>query len=152
MPVGADAEAPRAAVQRAESDHATEAQIFTHYLIGRECPATLADRYARGTALLHAHLARTDELAVTRFVVAHSWALPLLDAGAALTGKGQLLRARLQLMAAVLETTPEFANEFLPRVAPRWRVVAVVAWCGLLAVIKALAGAPLLMAVRRGTA
>ena len=89
---------------------------------------------------------------MTRFCVGHPWSLPLIDAAAALTGRAPLLRARLQLMAAVLETTPEFADDFLPRVRSRASVLATVAWSGIMAAGKALLGAPLLFVVRRTAA
>ena len=111
----------------------------------------LVDRYTHGASMRRADVG-ADELAVTRFVVAHPWSLPYLDAAAALMGRGRVLRGRLQLMAAVLETTPEFADDFLPRAAPRLRVIVTLTWCGLAAGFKALIGAPLLIAIQRGGA
>jgi len=150
VPVRADADATRRSANSAgATDLAREARIFTRYLVARDCPPPCADRFARGTVALHSGLARDDELAVTRFAVAHPWTLPLLDAGAAITGRGRLLRARLQLMAAVLETTPEFADDFLPRASSRARVLATLAWSGLSTALMAVVGAPLLYLVRR---
>jgi len=65
----------------------------------------------------------------------------LLDAASGLLRPGSLLRNKILLMAAILETSPAFADEFLPRDArPLGLLLALVAH-GTVAVARAALGA-----------
>jgi hypothetical protein len=55
-------------------------------------------------------------------------------------------------MAAVLETSPEFADEFLPRAVPPLRLFAGLALQGVRAVLRAAVGVPLYAAAARARA
>jgi len=124
-----------------------EARILARYLLSHECPDEVQERYARGTRTLHGALNARGELAVARFALEHPAALPFLDAAAALTGRGRLLRAKLQLMAAVLEASPRFVDEFLPRRTALWRAGLLATWIGAKSAFEAALGIPLLLAL-----
>src|SRR5207249_3660259 len=71
----------------------------------------------------------------------HPWSVSLLDAASGLLRPGSLLRNKILLMAAILETSPAFADEFLPRDArPLGLLLALVAH-GTVAVARAALGA-----------
>jgi hypothetical protein len=125
---------------------AAEAQALSCYLVGRPAAAHLATRYA---AALAAALGVGSPMhdPVGRFALSHRWSLPLLDAAAGVLAPHADLRRRLMVMAAVLETAPEHAYEFMPRSETRAGWIAVVVGHGLLAAGKFLLGAPLLLAL-----
>ena len=124
-----------------------EARVFTRYLLDRDCPEELAERY-EGACVARS---LADDDAVTAFVRWHAETLPFIDAAAALAGRADGLRARLQVMAAVLEASPHYADEFLD--APRSRTAAflVLAGHGVASAGKAAIGLPLLIALESDT-
>ena len=64
----------------------------------------------------------------------------MLDAAAGLLRPGGALRNRILLMAAILETTPEFADHFLPQHMGPLALVLHVGVAGTVAVLNALGG------------
>jgi hypothetical protein len=127
-----------------------EAVRFGRYLIGAPPSAELVDRYARA----HAHVGGLRESptpgdeAVLAFLRAHPWSLPLLDGGTALVGGAPLLRRKLLVMTAILETTPEHAEATLPAEGVSLpRLALRLGRAGVTAAVKLGAGAVLAAAV-----
>ena len=89
--------------------------------------------------------ARPREASVVGFVRRHPWSAAPLDAASGLLAPRGLLRAKVLIMAAVLETSREFAGEFLPSERPLGpaRLVAALAGLGLVGVVQVLLGAAL---------
>jgi hypothetical protein len=138
------------AVPEAELD--TEARTFTRYLVGRPPPPELVARYREANAVLFVDPTEPVDAAVVDFVRRHPWSVGLLDAAVGLRRPGSLLRNKILVMTAILETSPAFADEFLtPPVHP---VVLVLrtAVLGTLAVARALAGLALYPAAARARA
>lgn len=129
-----------------------EAAIFTRYLVGRPPPPVLVARYVEGNATLFAAVTDVREDAVVAFVRRHPWSVGLLDAAAGLVRPSGLLRGKILLMGAILETAPEFADEFLPRAVRPLALLARVVGHGLVAVGRALLGLPLWAAAARARA
>jgi hypothetical protein len=125
------------------SDHALarEARVLTRYLLGVDCPPELVERYARGRRAI-AETQGKDH--ASAFAFAHPWSLPALDAASAVIGRAPALRARLHLVAAVLETTPRFADAFLPRHASVLRTIVAIAALTAATALKATIGMPVL--------
>jgi hypothetical protein len=92
-----------------------EAAIFARYLVRRSPPADVVARYREAVQRLSLEGAGARDRALLAFVGRHPWSVGCLDAAAALVAPGSRLRQRLLVMAALLETTPEGAAEFLPR-------------------------------------
>lgn len=128
-------------------DDAHEAAVLARYLLDADCPPDLAARYAsafdRPAADAHSPAER-----VARFALGHPWSLPYIAAAAPFFSDGALLRSKLTLMTAILETTPRFAADFLPRDLGLARVASVVAAQSLLATLRLAAGVPLLLMTR----
>lgn len=121
-----------------------EARVFSRYLVGRVARSALLTRYADANrTLLPAPGSPRDE-AVVAFVRRHPWSASLLDAACGLVQPRARLREKILIMAAVLEASPDFADEFLPRTAPRTVLLARIAGLGCLAVGRALVGVLLL--------
>jgi hypothetical protein len=124
----------------------TEARAISRYLVGRECAPAMIERYEKGRALI---TGMPGNDAVTGFAFQHPWSLPFLDAAAAVARGGEVLRARVLLMAAVLEASPDFATEFLPREVGRGHLLMELAGNSLAAGARLAIGVPLLLLMRR---
>lgn len=126
------------------SDLEHEARLFGRYLVSRDPSETLVARYVRANTEL---LADEDD-AVVAFARRHPWSIAMLDASAGLFDAGSLLRKKLLLMTAIVETTPELAartepvDASLPRLAVRLGVAGaraaanVIGGLALTAVVK----------------
>jgi NADH dehydrogenase len=120
-----------------QADLLREAQVLSEHLLGRAASSELCRRYCEAChQLLGAETAR-------KIVGSRRWAVGLFDARDGLLDSGSLLRQKLLIMAAILEASPDFADEFLT--IPRSRVAAWSAlfWSGARAGLKAVFGIPL---------
>ncbi len=88
-----------------------EAASFGRYLLGRDIDAASCEAYDNAARALAYD--RTDR--ITRFAVREPWSIAPLDGALALLQADAPLRKKLLLMAAVLETRPEYCDDFLPR-------------------------------------
>lgn len=129
-----------------EADEAAltrEGFVLGRYLVGREPAPALVARYVAASRTLFAVATTPQDRAVVAWVHRHPWSLPFLDAAAALRAPTGLLRGKVLVMAAVLEASPEHAEDFLPAaVSPAglvWRLLV----SGTAAVMQALVGLPL---------
>ncbi|MCW5889098.1 MAG: hypothetical protein KIT14_00960 [bacterium] len=130
-----------------EATLAREGSLLGRYLVGREPSPALVARYVDAARTLFAPV--SDE-PVVAWMRRHPWSLPFLDAAAALRAPTGLLRGKVLIMAAILETSPEHADEFLPAVVSPVRLVWQLALSGTSAVLQALIGLPLWAIAARG--
>jgi NADH dehydrogenase len=127
---------------------ATEARLFAHYLLSVEADADICRRYATATSALFADAIDGD----VAFVRRHPWSLPLVDAATALLRPRSQVRQRVFLMAALLETSPRYAEFFLSPPPRRVRLLFGLARRGLSSSAKLLAGSLLLPFIRQHVA
>jgi hypothetical protein len=92
----------------------TEARILGRYLLGRQPTAVLSARYAEADRTVGDRGPNALDRRILAFGLAWPWSLASLDAACALLRPQSLLREKLIRLAAVLEASPEFADEFLP--------------------------------------
>ena len=123
-----------------ESALALEARVFTRYLVRQAPPAELVDRYREANRMLFADPVPPADAAIVRFVRRHPWSVSVLDAAVGLRRPGSLLRNKILVMAAILEASPTFADEFLPPTPRPVALVLRVLWFGTLAVVRAALG------------
>ena len=129
---------------------AAEARLFGRYLVGRDPTPIHVDRYVAASRAHFGDPLTSEDAAVLAWLRRHPWSVGMLDAAAGLFRPGGALRNRILLMAAILETTPEFADHFLPRQVGPLALALRVGVLGLVAVANALAGVALhRIAVRR---
>ncbi len=88
--------------------------MFGRYLIGRDPGDALVERYCRANQALFASGADDEVLTFAR---AHPWSIAMLDAGSGLRGGDSLLRKKLLVMTAIVETTPDHVERFEQRAA-----------------------------------
>lgn len=135
----------------AAPDLQAEARIFGRYLGGRMPPPELIDRYVEANRVLRATAVSERDAAIVTFVRRHPWAVSCLDAAAGLFARDGLLRSKLLVMAAILEASPAFADEFLPRASGRLALAARLIALGVVVAAQVGFGAVLYaVAVRSG--
>ena len=118
-----------------------ECDALARYLVGRPCPADVADRYLRAVAELNLSFSPVES-AIWNTACGFRPLLACLDAGVALWNRNGAIRRRLLVMFALLEATPENTDRFL--FSPRGVVAHVGTLIGLLlAPIAMLIGTPL---------
>ncbi len=92
-----------------------EAAVLTRFVVGREAGPEFAARYVAA----HQHLLREPieprDATLLSLVIHRRWLLPCVDAALALRRPAALLHKKTLLMAAILEASPRFADDFLPR-------------------------------------
>jgi hypothetical protein len=120
-----------------------EARAFARYLVRRTPPPELVVRYREASRVLFSAPTDPADAAVVRFAVRHPWSVGLLDAAAGFRRPGGLLRSKLLVTSAILEASPTFADEFLPRSVGALRLAGTIAAAGTLAVLRLLLGVPL---------
>ncbi len=127
---------------------ATEGRHIARYLMGCDPPEQLVERYAAANAVLFVAAPDPVDQRVLRFVRTHPWSLALLESALGLLRPHSLLRRKIVVMMAILETTPRFAEQFDPRSVGPWRSAIRVLALGLLSMAKIAAGVPLYAFVR----
>jgi hypothetical protein len=131
---------------------ALEALLFARYLVGRVPPPDLVQRYRDASRTIWAGGAAAAEEALVTFVRRHPWAVGPLDAATSLLRPGGLLRSKILTMAAILEASPAFADDFLPRSVSTGALVWQIVAGGAAAGTQALIGLVLLPFARRARA
>jgi hypothetical protein len=124
---------------------AEEYRLFARYLLRVEPPSELIERYVAA----HQRMLGEPDGPELRFVHRHPRALPFLDAALGLGRTRSLLRKKIFLTAAILETSPLYAEFFLDPSSTPARTLAALAWCGLTSVARLSIGIPLLMLARK---
>jgi len=86
---------------------------------------------------------------IIKYSISHEWSIPFLDAAAGLIQPDALIRKKIYTMAAVLEASTLFTEEFLPRPLSPLALFCLLLTNGMLAGIKIIIGVPLLLFIRR---
>jgi len=129
-----------------------EARAFGRYLVGRTPPAELVARYRAANETLFTEPVSGEDAAIVAFARRHRWSVGPLDAATGLFRPGSALRNKILVMAAILEATPAFADEFLlPPVRPLALLLRVTG-LGLATVARTLLGVALLPLAARARA
>ncbi|MCE7974955.1 MAG: hypothetical protein DYG92_11640 [Leptolyngbya sp. PLA1] len=118
-----------------------EGRLLTRYVLGRTPPDDAASRYA---AAVRARLdSKPLHDPIGAAAVRRPLMLPLLDAACGVVAPSSPLRARLLVAAAVTETLPQCAHEYLPRPMPRATLLLSLLAAGTTAALKLVVGLPL---------
>lgn len=122
------------------NDLALECQLFTRYLVGKRAEEELIERYRAANRELLKGSYSPKEQAVLSFSCTHPIALPFLDAASAFVAPHSLLRQKLLIMVALLETTPRFIDSFLVKPQSPIMVIAKLCWCGAVSAVEFVIG------------
>ncbi len=138
---------PEERVGNADPRLRNEAVFVTRYLIGAEPAPELIDRYCRANQELGCIPTDADQ-AFLEFAGKHPWSLPYLDSALGLLDTRNLLRKKILIMMAILETTPAYVDQTEQIAAGKVRIAAELVRGGLLAGASTLLGAALCGYVR----
>jgi hypothetical protein len=120
-----------------------EAQIFARYLIKRQPTSGVIKLYERGVS--QNKPGASDEKLLA-FLRRHPRLTGLVDAGLVFYRPHSEVRRRIYVMLAILESSPEYHDSFLPAKRSPFYLF-FVAYSGLRAIIKSLCGLVLVKAV-----
>lgn len=120
-----------------QTDTDTQAQVFSHYLIGQLPHADAILLYNKAMANSRV-LSRADQR-LLEFILVHRWAIGAVDGALALIQPQSEVRRRIYLMFSILEARPEYTQSFLPQSRSAWYWVMLIV-IGARAIIKALIG------------
>lgn len=131
------------------SSIAREANCFTRYLVGRSASEAICARYVEAQHTLDLDQPGSPfDHRLLKAASAHPMICAWLDTAAALLAKDSMMRKRLFVLAALLETQPEYADHFL-RPPPNTVGVALqLAWVSCRTFVHFVIGAPTLLAIR----
>jgi hypothetical protein len=124
------------------SNYRREAEVFGEYLLGEAPSAQAVTLYVQAMDKLNILVAGSDER-LLRLVISNPWLLGLADSGLALVKPGSVIRRKLLVMLAILETMPAYTHLFFPSPVPFINIF----FAGCRAAIKAVFGAILVKLV-----
>jgi hypothetical protein len=123
-----------------------EAITFGKYLLSGETPDQKSIALYEA-AHQHKRLDVTPaEQKLFSFALRNRWALGAIDGALAFKAPDHILRRKLLLMSAVLESRPKYADLFLPKERSVFYILAF-GWIGFRAVCKAIVGRVLVVVV-----
>ena len=125
-----------------------EALLFGRYLVGRQLSEELVERYVRANEELF-HDADAIDRDLVAFARRHPWSIAMLDASAGIIGGNSLLRKKLLLMTAIVETTPELVDRTEPRSVNLPRLALRIGTAGVRTVFNVVSGLALQRMLRR---
>jgi hypothetical protein len=125
-----------------------EARALGWFILRCEVEPEFIERYAAA----HEHLFTGPQLpadnALVFFATRHPRLLPCLDAASALLRPDSLLHKKALLMTGILEASPRYAEEFLPRKRGLLGLCTLFVGLGLTTAVQVAVGAPLLWYMR----
>lgn len=123
---------------------AREAEIFGRYLLSGNHPdSKTIELYQKAAAIRKYDTASLHEQKILAYALRRPRLIGLLDSALALSNPESLLRQKLLLMSAILETRPQYAALFLPK-RRSFFYLFYIGFVGVRAVAKAFAGKVLL--------
>ncbi len=126
-----------------------ESKLITRYILGRSPSNDLSNRYITACQKLFGDNIK-KEYPELQFIYRYPWTLPFIDSSAGLLNPQSIVRKKILLMIALLETTPVHAEFFLHKPAPPVKLLMDLTWNGLRGAIKLMIGIPIFFIARRG--
>jgi hypothetical protein len=120
-----------------------EAPIFCGYLVGDQLSKQAEQLYA---AAIGSGQPAPEQQRLLQFCYDHPWAVGYIDGALRFKAPQAEFRRRLYLMFAILESMPEYSEQFLPRRYTAWHILVVIFY-GIRGVWRAIAGMIMLKAM-----
>ena len=92
-----------------------ECRLCTRYLIGCDPDAAIVSLYVAASESLFGGDGRDQGQAEIDWVTARPWSIGFVDAAAGVRNPQGLLRSKLLMLTALLETSPVYVDHFLAR-------------------------------------
>lgn len=118
-----------------------EGRLLTRYVLGRSPPDEAGPRYAAAVRARFGGSPLHDPVGAA--AIRQPLFLPLLDAASGLAAPHSPLRTRLLIAAAITETLPQCAHDFMPRPMPWPGLILTLVLAALLTALRLLLGLPL---------
>jgi hypothetical protein len=123
-----------------------EAVLFAKYLGAKSPDHLLINRYYDGIKLLSLNLS-SKELKVLNNILKFQFLLPFADAGFALLNPNHLIRKRLLLMGALIETDKNYIDHFITEIDIPFAVLRFI-YRGSIGIFKGFVGTIMLILFR----
>ena len=117
-----------------------EARRLGRYLVGDDLPQELVERYQEANLALFPERPSAADGAILEFVRRHPWSLAPRESALGQIPPDALLRRKLVVMMAILETEPRFAGDFEALAPGRPGAVLRLMGLGLSSAAKVTAG------------
>ncbi|OJJ18330.1 hypothetical protein BKI52_26290 [marine bacterium AO1-C] len=120
------------------ADLEQEAGILANYLLGKKPNQDVIDLYMQAMQTVALQYLPKDHK-LMNLVTRKRFLLPYIDAGLGISYPNSVVRYKLLLMSAILETQPQYAALFLNQ-KRSWLYLFVIGWVGVRSVWKAMIG------------
>lgn len=120
------------------ADLTREAHIFSNYLLRKTPSGAAVELYVKAMQANPGELDKS-EAKLLNFALKHAWLLSCIDGGLVFVRPHSEVRRRIYTMLSILETTPDFAEDFLPK-QRAWWYAFVTLWAGVRGVARAALG------------
>jgi hypothetical protein len=117
-----------------------EGADIARYLTGTSTPVEVLDRYVEAHRIIFSDEPTQSERSAVAFIRRHPAAIPYVDAACSLLHPHGLLRNKILLMVALIETTPHFADMFFPEPLSKTSALIRIAGCGLRGIMNTIIG------------
>jgi hypothetical protein len=124
----------------------TEAITFGKYLLSGETPDEKSIALYEAAHQYKKLDVPADEQKLFSFAVRNRWALGAIDGALAFKNPDHIVRRKLLLMSAILESRPQYADYFIPK-KRSFLYIFAFGWIGFRAISKAIFGRLLMMFV-----
>ena len=121
-----------------------EAVLIATYLLKHSPSESIIHRYMRGVQTRLPLTPEGIDKSIQSFILQHPWSLLYLDAVSAFLAPKNLLRSKILLMIAILETTTEYYDHFSPSPSSRIKVIGKILLITLSSFFQVLIGFVLL--------
>lgn len=118
----------------------SECVLITKYLVNQTPPAELIERYRAAHAKLLGDAGSERDLAIIAFTQKHPWSLRYIDAAVAVLRPNALLRKKILVMMAIVETAPHYVEYFIPKRTPLIKIILNMVWYGTATMCSFLIG------------
>ncbi len=121
-----------------------EMDIYCQYLVGRQADEHSLALFEKAILQHKADLSPTEQHLLL-FMINHPSSVRFIDAAVGMFHPNHILRKRMVIAFAILETNPLYYDFFCPKQCSIW-YLPVLGWKGMRQLVQALAGKLLMLA------
>lgn len=103
-----------------------EAQVFCQYLTGRDALPEIVDRYTTIIRTTPGQKVSEHDKKLMLALLSHPSLIPFIDGGLALHNPRSEIRRRIYTLFAILESSPEYAPNFLPQSRSLFYILVII--------------------------
>ena len=115
-----------------------EAQVIATYLLGKKANGQVINLYQQAMQVLELNYINKDRK-ILQLLMKRRYLLPYLDAGLAILRPNSVVRQKILVMSAIIETQPQYASLFLNQ-KRSFFYLFTIAWVGTRSILKAILG------------